>query len=144
MACHDQSYALPCSRYRPHKFQQHVPVATGNLSASPIRVPYIGQPTYRTLKYRIACSRLCRVTAIIDRWRLLPRRYRPEPRRSLRCLRVAHNAADYWSAPVTKPHVVVVLVPMIRATAFACGYKNQADFRMWHRWLASPLERSDF
>jgi hypothetical protein len=38
---------------------------------------------------------------------------------------VTHDAPDYRSAPVTKPHVVVVLVPMIRVTAFACGYKNK-------------------
>ena len=40
-------------------------------------------------------------------------------------MRVAHDAADYWSAPVTMPHIVVVLVPMIRTTAFACRNKNK-------------------
>jgi|RhiMetdeSRZDD1v2_1073273.scaffolds.fasta_scaffold87508_6 hypothetical protein len=56
-------------------------------------------------------------------------------------------AADYWSVPVTKPHVVVVLVPMNRATAFACGYKNKfgvISLRMYHRWLALPLALSGF
>jgi hypothetical protein len=75
------------------------------------------------ISHRLFAARC--VAAIINRGRLLPRRYRPEPRLSLRCLRVAHNASDYWSVPVTKPHVVVVLVPMIRATAFACRYKNK-------------------
>ena len=60
------------------------------------------------------------VAAIIDRRRLLPRGYRPIPRLVLRCLRVAHNAADHCSARVTEPHIVVVLVPRIRTTAFAC------------------------
>jgi len=50
---------------------------------------------------------------------------RLKPRLFLRCLRVAHDAADYWSARVTEPHIVVVLVPMIRSTAFAGRYKNK-------------------
>jgi hypothetical protein len=36
-----------------------------------------------------------RVAAIIDRGWLVPRRYRPQPRPYLRCLRVAPNASDY-------------------------------------------------
>jgi hypothetical protein len=54
-------------------------------------------------------------------------------------LRVAHDVPDYWSAFVTEPHIIVVLVPKIRATAFAGRYKNQIDFRMWHRGRALPL-----
>jgi hypothetical protein len=38
---------------------------------------------------------------------------------------VAHNAADCCSARVTESHIIVVLVPMIRTTAFACRYKNK-------------------
>jgi hypothetical protein len=36
---------------------------------------------------------------------------------------------------------------MIRAAAFACGYKNKLGvigLRMYHRWLALPLARLDF
>ena len=53
------------------------------------------------------------------------------------CLRVAHDATDYWSARVTEPHIVVVLVPMVRTTAFAGRYKNKlcVNLRMYHRWL---------
>jgi hypothetical protein len=62
--------------------------------------------------------------------------YRPKPRLVLRCLRVAHDAANYWSARITEPHIVVVLVPMVRTTAFACRYKNKlcVNLRMYHRW----------
>src|SRR5262245_6946069 len=73
---------------------------------------------------------------IIHRGRLLPCSYRPKPRLSFRCLRVAHNAPDYWPAPVTEPHIVVVLVPMVRTTAFATRYKKKLcvnDLRMCHR-----------
>jgi hypothetical protein len=76
------------------------------------------------------------VTAIIDRGRLLPRRYCPKPRLCFRCLRVAHDAPDYWSAPVTEPHIAVVLIPMVRTTAFACRYEDKlcvVDLRMYHR-----------
>jgi hypothetical protein len=40
-------------------------------------------------------------------------------------LRVTHDAADYWSAGVIEPHIVVVFGPMVRAAAFARGYKNK-------------------
>jgi hypothetical protein len=83
------------------------------------------------ISHRLFAARC--VAAIIDRGRLLSRRYRPKPRLCLRCLRVAHDAPDYWSAFVTEPHIIVVLVPKIRATAFAGRYKNQIDFRMWYR-----------
>jgi hypothetical protein len=46
------------------------------------------------------------------------------------CLRVAHNAPDYWSGLVTEPHIVVVLVPKIRTTAFACRYFVQETIEM--------------
>jgi hypothetical protein len=48
---------------------------------------------------------------------------------------MAHDAADYLSARVTEPHIVVVLVPMVRTTAFACRYKNKlcVNLRMYHR-----------
>ena len=36
-----------------------------------------------------------------------------------------HDTADYWSAPVAESHIVVVLIPTIRTTAFACRYKNK-------------------
>ena len=84
------------------------------------------------------------VAATIDRRWLLACGYRPKPRLVLRCLRVAHDAADYWSTPVTEPHIVVALVPMVANTAFACRNKNRLcviDLRMCHRWLALPLRR---
>jgi hypothetical protein len=95
---------------------------------TPIRVPFHWRPYISRLKisHRMFAARC--VPAIIDRGRLLSRRYRPKPRLCLRCLRVAHDAPDYWSAFVTKPHIIVVLVPKIRATAFAGPYKNQIDF----------------
>ena len=81
------------------------------------------------------------VAAIIDRGRLLPRRYCPKPRLCLRCLRVKHNAPDYWSAPVTEPHIVVVLIPKIRTTAFSCRDKNKLIRRT--RLTASVLSFPD-
>ena len=73
----------------------------------------VGWPNVPRLKisHRLFAARC--VTAIIDRGRLLRRGYRPKPRLWLGCLRVAHDATDYWSARVTEPHIVVVLVPMI-------------------------------
>jgi hypothetical protein len=44
----------------------------------------------------------CFVRFRLDRGRLLSRGYRPKPRLCLRCLRVAENAADHWSASVTR------------------------------------------
>ena len=35
------------------------------------------------------------------------------------------RCGNYFSTPVTKPHIVVVLVPIIRTTAFACRYKTK-------------------
>ena len=96
----------------------------------------VGGPRVPRLKisHRLFAARC--VAAIIDRGWLLPRGYRPKPRLCLRCLRVAHNAPDYCSPRITKSHIVVVLVPMIRTTAFACRYKNKPyviDLRMCHR-----------
>jgi len=48
------------------------------------------------------------------------------------------------SAFVTEPHIVVVLVPIIRTTAFACRYKNKLcviDLRMNHRHFRSRRVR---
>jgi uncharacterized membrane protein YeaQ/YmgE (transglycosylase-associated protein family) len=61
----------------------------------------------------------------------------------LMCLRVAHDAADYWSARITEPHIVVVLVPMVRTTAFACRYKNKmcVNLRMHHRMARVAARR---
>ena len=35
-----------------------------------------------------------------------------------------HDAANNWSAFVTEPHIVVVLVPKVRTTAFTCRYNK--------------------
>ena len=78
---------------------------------------------------------------------MLPRGDRPKPRLVLRCVRVADNAADDCSARVPELHIVVVLVPMIRTTAFACRYKNKLcviDLRMCHREHGSLPALSDF
>jgi len=75
------------------------------------------------ISHRLFAARC--VAAIIDRGRLLPRGYRPKPRLCFRCLRMAHDAPDYWSTRVTEPHIVVVLVPMIR-------HKFVIDLRMYH------------
>src|SRR5262245_42114607 len=86
------------------------------------------------ISHRLFAARC--VAAIIDRGRLLPRCYRPKPRLVFVCLRVAHDAANDWSAFVTEPHIIVVLVPKIRSSAFACRYKNKlcvTDLRMYHR-----------
>jgi hypothetical protein len=97
------------------------------------------------ISHRLFAARC--VAVIIDRGRLLPRGYRPKPRLRFRCLWVAHNTANYCSARVTESHIVVVPVPMIRDTAFACRYKNKLcvnDLRMCHREHESPLVISDF
>jgi hypothetical protein len=76
------------------------------------------------------------VAVIIDRGRLLPRGYRPKPRLLLRCPRLTEDTSDYSSVRFTKPHIVVVVVPIIATTAFACRYKNKLcfnDLRMCHR-----------
>ena len=96
----------------------------------------VGWPHVPCLKisHRLFAARC--VAAIIDRGRLLPRDYRPKPRLTVGCLRMSHDAADYWSTSVTEPHIVVVLVPVTRTTAFACGYKNKVgvfDLGMNHR-----------
>src|SRR4029453_7110006 len=66
--------------------------------ACPLR-PYglLGGRSVPRLKisHRLFAARC--LAAIIDRGRLLPRGYRPKPRLCLRCLRVAHNAADYFA-----------------------------------------------
>jgi hypothetical protein len=59
------------------------------------------------------------VPTIIGRGRLLSRSYRAKPRLCFGCLRVVHDAPDYSFSSVTEPHIVVVLVPMVRTTAFA-------------------------
>ena len=41
---------------------------------------------------------------------LAPARLSSKARLVLRCLRVAHDAADYWSARVTEPHSIRVVV----------------------------------
>jgi hypothetical protein len=92
------------------------------------------RPPHLKIRHRLFAARC--VAPIIDRGRLLPPGYRPKPRLCRWRLGVTHNASDYWSAPITEPHVVVVLVPMIRATAFACGYKNKLRLfnpGMYHR-----------
>ena len=40
---------------------------------------------------------------------------------------MAQDSADYWSARVTEPHIVVVPVPSIGTTAFACRFSPIAD-----------------
>src|SRR5215475_15665603 len=47
-----------------------------------------------------------------------------------------YRVQKYWPARVTEPHIVVVLVPKVGTTAFACRYKNKLcviDFRICHR-----------
>jgi hypothetical protein len=50
------------------------------------------------LKSAIACSRVAEYP--------FTRRYRPEPRLVFRCLRVKHDATDYFA--VTISHIVIV------------------------------------
>src|SRR5262245_53818786 len=99
-----------------------------------VRGRAVGRPHISRLKisHRLFAARC--VAAIIDRGRLLSRRYCPKPRLCHRCLRVAHDAPDYWPARVTEPHIVVVLVPKVGTTAFSCRYKNKLcviDVRMY-------------
>src|SRR5262245_26720732 len=105
----------------------------------------VGWPYIPRLKisHRLFAARC--IAAIVDRGRLLSRCYCPKPRLCLRCLRVAHDAPDYWPARVTEPHIVVVLVPKVGSTAFASGYKNKLcviDFRICHRCRALRWEPS--
>ena len=96
----------------------------------------VGWPHVPRLKISHRLFAACCVAAIIDRGWLLPRGYRPKPRLVLRCLRMTKNAANYCSARVTDPHIIVVLVPMIRTTAFACRNKNKlcvSNLRICHR-----------
>src|SRR5262249_16381275 len=78
--------------------------------------------------------------------RLLPRSYCPKPRLCLRCLRMAHDAPDYWSGPVTEPHIIVVLVPKIRPTAFPCRYqkKGLVMIHLHLRWYGSPTQTTAY
>ena len=71
------------------------------------------------ISHRLFAARC--VSAIIDRGRLLRCGYRPEPRLCPGCLRVAHDATDYWSVGVTESHIIIGVVC---DTAFACRYEN--------------------
>src|SRR5262245_24910666 len=111
-------YSTPSGRKRPNRAVRRALIDSAEGNTSPPS-PLVGWPHVPRLKisHRLFAARC--VTAIIDRGRLLPRRYRPKPRLCLRCLRMVHDAPDYWPARVTEPDIIVVLVPMVRATAFA-------------------------
>src|SRR5262245_7911316 len=84
------------------------------------------------ISHRLFAARC--IAAIVDRGWLLPGGYRPKPRLSVWCLRVAHDAANYWSAPVTEPHIVS---PSHNPAACKKAAPRHGNCSYFDRWRAA-------
>jgi hypothetical protein len=70
------------------------------------------------------------IAMIVDRGRLLAGSYRPKPWLCLRCLWVAHDAADYFAVAIS--HIAIIRRTPIAATASAGLYERKLIQRTRH------------
>jgi hypothetical protein len=128
-------FAVPRTRHRRIRIVSYIGNPNSSLNCEmPPSLQVGGQPPPRLkIRHRLLAARC--VTAIIDRWFRLPRRYRPEPRLVLWRLRVEHDPSDYWSARVTESHVVCALC--LNATAKVCiSLPGRRDLRSEYKFWA--------